>query len=244
MRNIKLILQYEGTRYHGWQVQPGRATVCGVLKEKLQSVINEPAVVYASSRTDSGVHALCQVANFRTGSDIPAENLRTALNGMLPGDICVLRAEDAPADFHSCYSAKSRKYRYTIRTSLIRSPFDRLYSYHYPWRLDADVMKKAAGFLKGTHDFSAFKSARGEKLNRVRTVMAADVRCEDDYVHIDVEADGFLTYMVRNIAGTLMGAGRGRVTPGGVREILKSRDRNKAGPTLPARGLWLVGVEY
>ncbi len=244
MRNVKLVLQYEGTRYQGWQIQPGRTTVCGIVKENLQSIIHEPVVVYAASRTDSGVHALCQVVNFRTGSNIPAENIQAALNGMLPEDICVVRAADAPDSFHACYSARSRRYRYTIRNRPVRSPFDRCFSYHYPFPLDTESMRKAAKYIEGRHDFSAFKSARGEKLNRVRAVILADVRGGGGYVHIDVAADGFLTYMVRNIAGTLVDAGRRRITPECVKDILQSGDRKKAGPTLPAKGLCLTGVEY
>ncbi len=244
MRNIKLTLAYDGTFYHGWQVQPGKSTVCGVLKETLLSLTGEQAAVHASSRTDSGVHAVSQVVNFRTESAIPASNLQAALNGMLPGDISVTRAQEAPDNFHACYDARSRSYRYTIFNSPVRSPFDRMYAYHCPYVIDHEQMAAAAGFIRGKHDFSAFKSARGEKNNRVRTVIRAEVARRGDYIYIEVQADGFLTYMVRNIAGTLLEAGRGRIRPGRVKHILESKDRHNAGPTLPARGLCLVNVEY
>lgn len=244
MRNIKLVLQYDGTLYHGWQVQPGKKTVCGVFREKLRQVINEPAVVYASSRTDSGAHALGQVVNFRTASGIPARKIKDALNGMLPDDISVSSAGEEDEGFHACYSALRRKYRYTIRNVPLRSPFDRLYSYHFPYPLVEADMQIGARHLRGSHDFSAFKSAKGEKPCRVRTVELLDVQRSGDYIHIDVAADGFLTYMVRNIAGTLLESGRGRFPPREIKNILLSRDRKNAGPTLPARGLCLMEVDY
>lgn len=244
MRNVKLILSYDGTAYCGWQVQPGRKTVCGVLREKITVLTGSEAVVHSSSRTDSGVHAACQVVNFRTGSSIPPPKIKSALNGALPADIVVVSAAEAPDDFHARYSAARRKYRYTVRNAPVRSPFDRLYCYHFPYTLDVPDMRKAAGLLTGKHDFSAFKSARGEKINRIRTVFGIDVLRSGEYIYMDVEADGFLTYMVRNIAGTLLEVGRGRLEPAAAGLILESGDRKKAGPTLPARGLCLVGVEY
>lgn len=244
MRNVKLVLQYDGTLYHGWQLQPGKKTVCGVFRENLRQVINEPAVVYASSRTDSGAHALGQAVNFRTASGIPARNIKDALNGMLPADISVSFAGEEDENFHACYSARRRKYRYTIRNASLRSPFDRFYSYHFPYSLGEADMKKAARHLLGSHDFSAFKSARGGKPDRMRTVELLDVRRDGDYIHIDIAADGFLTYMVRNIAGTLLEVGRRRFAPGEIKNILLSEDRKNAGPTLPARGLCLMKVDY
>jgi tRNA pseudouridine38-40 synthase len=244
MRNIKLVLQYDGTGYHGWQIQPDKKTVCGIFKQSLSRLINESPVIHASSRTDSGVHALCQVVNFRTASHIPAESIRTALNSMLPEDICVVSVENTGQDFHACYSAKSRMYRYTIRNASVPSPFDRQYSYHYPFKLDIADMAEAAEHILGTHDFSAFKSARGEKSNRVRTVFSAEISARGEYVRFEISADGFLTYMVRNIAGTLLEIGRGKIPPFGIKDILSSKDRCKAGPTLPARGLFLVHVGY
>ncbi len=244
MQNIKAVLSYDGTLYQGWQVQPGRPTVCGVFREKLISLLNEKVTVYASSRTDSGVHALAQTVNFKTNSGIAPEQVKNALNSMLPYDITVRDACEAEEFFHACHHAAERRYRYTIRNSPERSPFDRLYSHYCPMKLDISNMRKAAAVLEGTHDFSAFKSARGEKSNRVRTVYLLEVSREGDYVYIDAAADGFLTYMVRNIAGTLVDVGRGRTGPDTVKAVLESKDRKNAGPTLPAKGLCLVSVSY
>ncbi len=244
MRNIKLVFQYDGTFYSGWQVQPDKRTVQGVLTEKLSLILNERVAVYASSRTDSGAHALGQVVNFKTSSGITPGRLKTALNGLLPEDIAVIEAGPVPEDFHACYSAKKRLYRYKIRNASCRSPFDRLYTYHFPCPLDASRMRRAAGYIKGTRDFSAFKSSRGEKQNRVRTVSLLEITRESGHISIDVQADGFLTYMVRNIAGTLLETGRGRMEAEQVKSIVNSGDRKKAGPTLPARGLCLIKVEY
>lgn len=244
MQNIKAVLSYDGTLYQGWQVQPGRPTVCGVFREKLFSVLGERVAVYASSRTDSGVHALAQTVNFRTNSRITPEQVKKALNSMLPSDIAVTEACEAEESFHACRDAGKRRYRYTIRNSRARCPFDRMYSHYFPMPLDVVKMKKAAALLEGTHDFSAFKSAKGEKPNRVRTLYLLEVSREGDYVCMDAAADGFLTYMVRNIAGTLVDVGRGRTAPSSMKAVLESKDRKNAGPTLPAKGLCLVSVSY
>jgi len=243
MRNIKLILQYDGSRYHGWQVQPGRPTVCGTLLRRLRIILNEDISLSASSRTDSGVHARCQVANFKTAAPIPVKNLRRALNGLLPDDIVCRGASVVPDKFNARF-AVSRRYRYTIRNSSCKYPFDIPYSYFHPRALDAGLMKESSLHLLGPHDFSAFHSSAGEKINRVRNIINIDVVKRGGYVYIDVEADGFLTHMVRIIAGTLLEAGRGRFSPSDIKKILAGRDRRNAGPTLPARGLCLMRVKY
>ena len=249
MRNIKLTIEYDGTNYEGWQVQRHRRgerpTIQQALEQAIPRVVQHAVQVIGSGRTDSGVHALGQVASFFTESAIPARNLMHAINSYLQRDIAVVAAEDAPADFHARYSAKSKTYRYTILNRDARSPLLRDRAWHLRTRLEVDRMLAAAAWLVGEHDFHAFQSKGAENEgSTVRTITRLDVLRRGDLIEISVSANGFLYNMVRAIAGTLVQAGMGKLQPEDVRRILDSKDRSQAGPTAPAKGLCLVEVVY
>lgn len=244
MRNIKLTLEYDGENYHGWQRQPQVTTIQGMIEEALAKVLQEKMNLIGAGRTDAGVHARGQVANFKTKSNIPLKNLKAALNGLLPEDIVVRHAVQVPDDFHARYDAKSKSYCYTILNSPLPSPFYRKYAYFFPHPLDTAAMKRAAKFLVGRHDFSSFRGAGMTRGNHIRKVKRLRISTEKELIRLDMEADGFLYNMVRIIAGTLLEAGRGKMVAGEVRRILRAKDRRQAGPTLPARGLCLVKVKY
>lgn len=245
MRNIKLIMQYDGTSYHGWQIQPAVLTVEEVLLDRLEKVIGEKVKLSAAARTDSGVHARCQVVSFKTTSSIPQERLRLALNSLLPEDIVVAKVSFAPDSFNARYSARARIYRYTILNRTFRSPFDLRYCYFFPYRVDIDAMDRGGRFLVGEHDFSSFQASCGRKRNnRVRTVEKLKLFSRAGFIYMDIQAGGFLTHMVRIIMGTLLDVGRGKILPEDVKKILEAKDRQKAGPTLSAKGLCLMKVVY
>lgn len=245
MRNIKLVLQYDGTSYHGWQIQPDVVTVEGILLDGLEKVIGEKVKLSAAARTDSGVHARCQVVSFKTTSSIAPKRLKLALNGLIPRDIVVAKASEAAESFNARYSAMARIYRYAILNRTFRSPFDSHYCYFFPYQVDLDAMKGAVKFLIGKHDFSSFQASFGKKgRSSVRTVEKLKLFSRADFVYMDIQADGFLTHMVRVIMGTLLDVGRGKILPEDVKRILEAKDRQKAGPTLPARGLCLMKVLY
>ncbi|MEX1232325.1 MAG: tRNA pseudouridine(38-40) synthase TruA [Planctomycetaceae bacterium] len=260
MRNIKLKLAYDGTAYAGWQVQPGRATVQEKLQQAIEKLTGERANVIASGRTDSGVHALAQVANFQTQSRIPADRWVPALNSELPPDIVVRHAEEVDAEFHATYAAKWKTYRYVIYTGETRNPFFRRYSYHVMQALDLPAMQDAAKHLVGKHDFRCFETEFPNRATSVRTIhdlricRAASIPSWHDaetssastgkFIWLEVTADGFLYNMVRAITGTLLQVGLGRWPAELVRTILETGDRKHAGPTAPACGLFLVHVEY
>ncbi len=244
MRNIKLVIQYEGTAYHGWQIQPEVITVQKVLLDGLAKIIGERVKLSASARTDSGVHARCQVVSFKTDSLILPGRLVRALNGLLPDDIVVVKASYCPDSFNARYSARSREYRYSILNRSFRSPFDLRHCYFVSYPVDVDAMKEGAGFFLGTHDFTSFESHFGKRDNPVRTVEKLNIFSRAGFIRLDIRANGFLTYMVRIVAGTLLDVGRGKILPGDIREILKARERQRAGPTLPSKGLCLMKVFY
>jgi tRNA pseudouridine38-40 synthase len=245
MRNIKLIIQYDGTCYHGWQIQPDVLTVEEVLLDRLEKIIGERVKLSAAARTDSGVHARCQVASFKTTSSILPERFSLALNGLLPEDIVVAKVSLAPDSFNARYSARARIYRYTILNRTFRSPFDSRHCYFFPYQVDLNAVNRAVKFLVGEHDFSSFQAGRGrERVNRIRTVEKLKLFSRAGFIHVDIQADGFLTHMVRIVMGTLLDVGRGKILPEDVKEILKAKNRQKAGPTLPAKGLCLMKVVY
>ncbi|HTP03753.1 MAG TPA: tRNA pseudouridine(38-40) synthase TruA [Nitrospirota bacterium] len=245
-RNIKIILEYDGTNYFGWQSQSGsgRATIQETLEQALKELTGEDVKTYSSGRTDAGVHALGHVAHFRTESRIPSEAWAPALNHLLPEDIRVQSSEDVPDDFHARYSATGKIYRYVILNRRAPSALHRSRAWLIDRKLNLNAMRRAAGVLIGTHNFSAFRSSACNAKTPVRKLSALTVIKRGDFVEILLEADAFLMHMARNIVGTLVDIGLGRYTADAVKQMLLSRDRSKAGRTAPACGLYLVKVLY
>ncbi len=244
MRTLKLILEYDGTNYCGWQVQGTDPTIQGVLEQALAKVLDGPVRVNGAGRTDAGVHALGQVASFQTASRIPCDALQRALNSLLPRDVVVHAVQDVPADFHARYSALGKVYEYHILNRPLPSALRRRYVWHVPGPLDLDAMGTAAASLRGRHDFSSFRGAGSEVRTSERTLTEASLAREGDEIVLTFTADGFLRHMVRNIVGTLVEVGRRRRTPGEIVGILAARDRRAAGMTAPPQGLYLVRVLY
>lgn len=244
MRNLRLLLEYDGSAYAGWQVQPSRPTVQGALQAALERLTGAPVKVVGAARTDAGVHALGQVANFKTESPHPCATFRRALNALLPRDIVVREAVEAPLSFDARRSATGKTYRYTLLVRADPSPLHRSFSLHVPPPLDLPAMAKAAGALLGRHDFSAFRSSSCEAPHPVRTVWEARFLEDPPFGHFVISAEAFLQHMVRSIVGTLLQVGRGRRPPEQVAAILAGRDRARAGPTAPPHGLFLEKVHY
>lgn len=244
MRTIRLVLEYDGTSYAGWQVQPGQDIVQGLLEAALETITGEPIRVVGSGRTDAGVHALAQVAHFETHSAMSPEEFLRALNSLLPRDIAVREASEAAEGFHARYSAKRKLYRYVLLQGETRSAFGHRYGWEVGYALDVDAMRQAAKYLLGTHDFSAFRASGGSATDPVRTLHRLEIDEQGADVIVLAEADGFLRHMVRALVGTLVEAGRGRIGPDEVKAILEARDRSRAGPTAPPQGLFLLEVTY
>ena len=249
MRTLKLTIAYDGTAYAGWQFQLGKPTIQDTLESAIAKVTGQRVRVLASGRTDAGVHALGQVAAFRTTSALPPDVLLRALNANLPHDIVVLDAADAPAGFHPTYHALRKRYRYVIHDGPVREVFRRHFVWHYSYgRLDAEAMQRAAAPLLGRHDFRSFESSGARRKTSVRTVF--DLRVErgrageENFITIEIESNGFLYNMVRAIVGTLVPVGRGVQPETWPAEVLEAADRRVAGPTAPPQGLCLVRVEY
>lgn len=244
-RNIRLVLSYDGTRYHGWQRQLEAPTVQGVLEDRIRKMVQEPVTVIGSGRTDAGVHALRQVCNFLTRSPMPIHAMRKGLNALLPEDIFVQEAEEVPPTFHARYDARSKTYEYRILNGEAPDIFRRLYVWHVPRPLDADGMRACVPSLLGRHDFSAFRSVGSGNTNPVRHVLRADlIREEGPLLRFVIEAEGFLRHMVRTMVGTLVEVGLGKMDVEGFAEVLRSGDRGVAGVKAPARGLFLIDVRY
>jgi tRNA pseudouridine38-40 synthase len=244
MRNIKLILCYDGTDFHGWQRQPGLRTVQGVLESAIEDLTQVRATTTASGRTDAGVHALGQVVHFFTPSLHAPEVFVKALNALLPRDLRVQGAREMPQAFHATLDAQSKTYRYTIDNGPVASPFQLRYSWHVPRRLDIKAMNRAATALLGRHDFRSFETQWPNRQSSVRTILNLIVTRAEPLVSLEVEADGFLYNMVRSIAGTLILVGTGRRPESWVGEVLGAENRIEAGPTAPPQGLFLVKVRY
>lgn len=245
MKNLRMTIEYDGTGYYGWQRQRGDITIQQVLEETLRRITGEKVTLHGSSRTDAGVHALQQVAHFRTSSRIPERNLLMGLNSLIPRNIVVKDLAEVDDDFHARYSAKSKTYFYRIYNSPVRAALQRNYCWCVFKPLDAGAMAEAASVLLGVHDFTAFCSAQRDVKSTVREVYAATVEREGgSFLKFSIEANGFLRHMVRTIVGTLVEVGKGKFTPMDFREILESRDRARAGMTAPPQGLFLAGVKY
>jgi tRNA pseudouridine38-40 synthase len=244
VRKIKLVVQYDGTAYHGWAAQPGQATVQGTIEDAIEKLTACRVEVSGSSRTDAGVHALGQVAAFAIDCPVPTENFARALNSRLPEDIAILDAIEVSAEFDPARDAVRKMYRYSIYTGPVRPALQIRYCWHVERKLNAEAMASAGGRLVGKKDFKSFASAADTRESSVRTVYRCDVRADGDWVYIETEADGFLYNMVRNIVGTLVEIGRGRWPAEKIDEILEARDRRSAGQMAPPQGLCLVRIEY
>jgi tRNA pseudouridine38-40 synthase len=241
---FKLILEYEGTAYHGWQVQPGLPTIQGLLQDALARIVGVPVSVTGAGRTDAGVHALAQVASFRADTRLDLPTLRRALNASLPRDIVVRHAEEVPPEFDARRSARSKIYRYSILCRDHPSAFLGRHSLYVPHPLEFAAMARAAELVVGTHDFSAFRAGTCTAATPVRTVLRAAWRQDGDLWHFEITANAFLQHMVRILVGTLLEVGRGKRPPSHVAEVLVTKDRRRAGKTAPPHGLCLVEVHY
>jgi tRNA pseudouridine38-40 synthase len=244
MRNIKLTLSYDGTDFSGWQTQPGFRTVQETLEKAIGDLTGQRTCLNTSGRTDAGVHAVGQVANFYTASTYDPETLVRAVNARLPEDIIVRSAEDMPQSFDANRDARRKLYRYVIQNDTMPDIFMRRYAYHVRHPLDIEAMRRAAEPLKGRHDFHSFETDWPNRMSSVRTITHLTVNRAGPWIWLDVEADGFLYNMVRSIAGTLINVGRGYWPETHVAEILQAEDRREAGPTAPAQGLFLMRVTY
>lgn len=244
MKRVKLVVAYDGTNYHGWQVQDNGITIEEVLNRTISELVQEDIKVIGASRTDAGVHACGNVAVFDTESRIPGDKFSFALNQRLPEDIRIQESCEVDADFHPRYADTVKTYEYNILNRRFEMPSKRLYAAFCYYPMDIERMNQAAAYLVGEHDFKSFCSAGAQVQTMVRTIYAVNVTKEDDMVHIRITGNGFLYNMVRIIAGTLMQVGTGLMEPERVKEILEARDRSKAGPTAVAKGLTLVEIRY
>ena len=244
MRNIKLIIEYDGKSFNGWQKQPNKLNIQGEIEKAIGEITGEEIDLIASGRTDAGVHSLGQTANFKTNSNIPIEKFPIAINSKLKKSIVVKSAEEVDERFHSRYSVKSKKYRYTINISQYGSAIYRDMEYHFPFNLDVQKMQEGAKYFEGEHDFKAFKASGTSNKSSVRTIFKAEIIKNEDRIYIELTGNGFLYNMVRIISGTLVDVGIGKIKPEEIKDIIESKERIRAGKTLPARGLCLVEVKY
>ena len=250
MRNLKLILSYDGSEFSGWQVQPDATTVQGTLASAIGRITGEKVLPQGSGRTDAGVHALAQVATFVTDSSVPTANFVKALNDILPAAVRVLEVTEAAADFHARHSARAKTYRYRIYRGAICPPFLARYVWHYPYPLDEEAMARAAGIMVGEHDFTSFAAVdpeRGkedEPASNVRRIFFSGWERSGEELVYTVRGSGFLHHMVRNLVGTFILVGKGTLQVEDVKRVLEARTRSAAGATAPASGLYLVSVEY
>lgn len=244
MRNIKLTIEYDGKDFNGWQKQPNKLNIQGEIERAIKDITGEEVDLTASGRTDAGVHALGQVANFKTNSNIPVDKFPIALNTKLKRSIRILEAEEVDERFHSRYNCKRKTYRYVINNSENGTAIYRNLEHNFSQKLDVEKMNEAAKSFIGEHDFKGFKASGTSSKSSVRTIYEAEVYKENGRVIIELTGNGFLYNMVRIISGTLIEVGIGKIVPEQITDIIKSEDRTKAGKTLPPNGLYLVKVEY
>jgi tRNA pseudouridine38-40 synthase len=251
MRNIKLTIAYDGGDFHGWQIQPGLPTIQGALADTVRKIAQEKIMIHGASRTDTGVHALGQVAHFKTQSLLPAEEFLRALNALLPPAIRIMAAEEVGPDFHARWQAQGKTYRYRIYRGRVLSPFEYRRALHYSGPLDEDAMATAARLFEGEHDFTSFAASSGSEeddseRDMVRVVYSSEIVQEiaEEEIAYVVRGRSFLRYMVRKIVGTLIEVGKGRLAPEEIRQLFDARDRSRSCPTAPAEGLYLVALEY
>jgi tRNA pseudouridine38-40 synthase len=243
-RNIRLTVSYDGTNYHGWQSQPNEVSVEGTLKSAVGRILDHDVKIYAGGRTDAGVHAMGQVVNFLTEKGIDPRDLTRGVNSLLPQDVRVRDGLDVNHTFHARYSARSKTYVYCILNQAHNSPFLSRYVLHAPYSLDVASMKEAIRLILGEHDFSAFKKKDEVYGSTVREITRAGVATKGRMIFVIVEGTGFLRYMVRNLVGTLLMVGRGKLDREGFAQVLESREREQAGPTAAAQGLFLREIKY
>ena len=244
MRTLKLVLEYDGFDYCGWQVQAAAPTIQGVLEKALGKILGERVRVSGAGRTDAKVHAWGQVASFCCASGISATALQRALNSLLPRDVVVHDVQDVPRDFHARFSALGKVYAYRLLSRPVRAPLRLRYVWHIPRPLDVPAMSVAGAYLQGTHDFASFQATGSEVKTTTRTLTELAVSRDGDEIVLSCTADGFLRHMVRNIVGTLVEVGRGARLPADIERVLDGRDRRLAGATAPPHGLYLVRVLY
>lgn len=245
MKNIKLVIEYDGKDYNGWQKQPNKLNIQGEIERAIEEITGEEKIdLIASGRTDAGVHAFGQIANFKTNTKIPVEKLPIAINSKLKKSVVIKSAEKVDERFHSRYNCKEKTYRYVINNSTQGSAIYRNLEYHFPIKLNVEKMQEAIKYFEGEHDFKAFKSSGTSGKNSVRTIYKAEIKQDGEHINIELTGNGFLYNMVRIIAGTLVDVGTGKIKPEDIPDIINSGDRTKAGKTLPAHGLFLVEVKY
>lgn len=244
MRNIKLTIEYDGKDFNGWQKQPNKLNIQGTIEQAIKAITGEDIELNASGRTDAGVHALGQVANFKTNSQIPIEKFAIAINSRLKRSIVIKKAEEVDERFHSRLNCKKKTYRYVINNSFEGSAIYRNLETHIPQKLDIDKMKQAIKYFEGEHDFKAFKASGTSSKSSVRTIYETNLYQENDRIFIELTGNGFLYNMVRIIAGTLVDVGLGKIKPEEIPQIIKEEKRENAGKTLPPNGLYLLKVMY
>jgi len=244
MRNIKLTIEYDGRDFNGWQKQPDKLNIQGEIERAISMVTGEQIEIFGSGRTDAGVHALGQVANFKTNSNIPINKFAYAINSKLKKSIRIKKAEEVSEKFHSRYNCKEKTYRYIINNSEQGSAIYRDLEYHISNKLNIEQMKEAAKYFEGEHDFKGFKASGTSNKSSIRTIYKANVKKEQEKITIELTGNGFLYNMVRIISGTLVDVGWGKIKPEQISEIIESKNRENAGKTLPPYGLYLVNVKY
>lgn len=242
--NVKLTVEYDGTNYHGWQLQPNGETIQKILETAIETLLGAKIRLRAAGRTDAGVHALGQMANFTCAEGIDPFRLQRGLNALTPEDIIVKKVEIAPDSFDARRDARSRVYQYRIWNAPWPSAFHRRFSWHVPYPLDLAAMRTAIALLEGEHDFGAFQAADCDAAHSVRKIYRNSLHMEDSLLVYTVEATAYLRHMVRNIVGTLVEVGRAERAPQAFGTLLEARDRTQAGPTAPAHGLFLVEIKY
>ena len=244
MRNIKLVIEYDGKGFNGWQKQPDKLNIQGEIERAIGEITGEEIDLQASGRTDAGVNSIGQTANFKTNSNIPIDKFPIAINSKLKKSIVITSAEEMPERFHARYNVKSKTYRYTINNSQYGSAIYRDMEYHFPNKLNVEAMQEACKYFIGEHDFKAFKASGTSSKSSVRIIYDAKVIKNEDRIYIELTGNGFLYNMVRIISGTLVDVGLEKIKPEDVKEIIESKERIRAGKTLPARGLCLMQVNY
>jgi tRNA pseudouridine38-40 synthase len=245
MQNFKITIEYDGSAYHGWQRQVEDRTIQGEIENALMTMTGNSITLTGSGRTDAGVHAFNQAANFRCATSLTPETFLKGLNSLLPEDIVITSCKTVPEKFHARYDVKSKVYHYRILNRLLPAAISRQYAWHIRKKLNLSAMQEALRCIIGSHDFRAFEGSGSPRTSTIRCIINADlVKTDNDYLVLKIEGDGFLKFMVRNIVGTLVDVGFDKITPDDFKQILLSKDRNLAGITAPAHGLFLIEVKY